>query len=305
MEYKDYYKILGVDKNSSNKEIKAAYRKLAKKYHPDVNQGDEKSQEKFKEISEAYEVLSDPDKKQKYDTFGSNYDFANGYNFDPNQYGYTYTTSSNTGDFSDFFDMFFGGSGSAGGSSSRTGGFNLGDILGDFGKRTRRKERQSFNSELSISIKEAYEGVDRTVSLSYDGRNFDVLVKIPAGITPGKKVKVKGEKFGIEGDILFKINILDGPNLKLEGLNIIKTVDVMPWQVALGDKVTVATPVDKIKLNVPKGVKGGTKMRVPKKGFKDMKGDVGDLFVLFNIVVPKDLTPEEEELYEKLKELRK
>lgn len=305
MEYKDYYKILGVDKKASEKEIKSSYRKLAKQYHPDLNQGDEKSQEKFKEISEAYEVLSDAEKRKKYDAFGSNYDFTNGYNFDPNQYGYTYTTSSNSGDFSDFFDMFFGGSQDIGGGSSRSRGFNINDIFSDFGRKGSAKQRQSFNSELSISIQDAYRGVDKDVSLTYDGKNFDVLVKIPAGITTGKKIKVNGEKFGIPGDLLFKINVLDGANIKLEGLNIIKTVEVMPWQAALGDKVTVTTPVDTIKVNIPKGLKGGTKMRVQKKGFKDLKGNVGDLFILYNIVIPSNITEEEAALYEQLKELRK
>lgn len=210
MKYKDYYEILGVSKDADEKEIKKAYRKLAKKYHPDVNQGDEAAAEKFKEVSEAYEVLSDPDKRKKYDTFGSNYDFSSGYDFDPSQYGYTYTTGGSGADFSDFFETIFGSSKSGGNFS---GGFNINDIFGDFSSkgrgRSQKKARNKFESELSISIKEAFEGVTKDVSLTYKQKEYDVAVKVPAGITRGKKVKVRGEKFGLPGDILFKINIKD------------------------------------------------------------------------------------------------
>ncbi|MDO5713504.1 MAG: J domain-containing protein [Tissierellia bacterium] len=303
MEYKDYYKVLGVDKNASEKEIKSAYRKLAKKYHPDLNPGNEKFQEKFKEVNEAYEVLSDPEKKQKYDTFGSNYDFSQGYNFDPNQYGYSYTSTGGSGDFSDFFEMFFGGSG------TRTGdrrGFNVSDLFSDLGGRSRSKKKQRediYKTDLSISIKDAYEGITRNVSLQLDGTPIDIPVKIPAGITSGKKIRVNGKKFGIPGNILFTIHIMNGANITLEGLNLIKTVDIYPWQAALGDQVMVSTPSGRIKMKVPKEIRGGTKLRVAKKGFKDMKGKIGDLYVIFNIVVPKNLSEKEIDLYKELEKL--
>lgn len=314
VEFKDYYEILGVDKNADEKEIKKQYRKLAKKYHPDLNPNDDQAQERFKEIGEAYEVLSDPEKRQKYDQFGSTTNFQDGYNFDPSQYGYTYTRTGNTGDFSDFFDMFFG-SGDPTGSYSTTystgsgfDGFNVGDIFSDLrgkgSKSSSRRRRPRYDTELSISIKEAYEGTEKSVSLSLDGQPKEVLVKIPAGITSGKKIKVRGEKFGINGDIYFKIQVLDGVNLKLKGLDIYKTVNIYPWQAALGDKVLVSTPSKKIRMKVPKGSRGGKQMRVPKQGFKDLKGRVGDLYVSFNIILPSNLTEEEIELYKKLKNLR-
>lgn len=306
MKYKDYYEILGVSKDADEKEIKKAYRKLAKKYHPDVNQGDEAAAEKFKEVSEAYEVLSDPDKRKKYDTFGSNYDFSSGYDFDPSQYGYTYTTGGSGADFSDFFETIFGSSKSGGNFS---GGFNINDIFGDFSSkgrgRSQKKARNKFESELSISIKEAFEGVTKDVSLTYKQKEYDVAVKVPAGITRGKKVKARGEKFGLPGDILFKINIKDEKNLVLDGLDVTRTVNIYPWEAALGSSKTVETLSGKLKLKIPQGFVGGNKMRISSKGFKDLKGNVGDLYVVFNIVNPKDLTEEQEKLYKELEKISK
>ena len=302
MEYKDYYKVLGLKKTASEKEIKSAYRKLAKKYHPDLNPNNETYQEKFKEINEAYEVLSDPDKKQKYDAFGSNYDFSQGYNFDPNQYGYSYTSTGGGGDFSDFFEMFFGGSGA---KSGERRGFNVGDLFSDLsGKaRGRKTEKDIYKTDLSISIKDAYEGITKNVSLQVEGKPIDIPVKIPAGITSGKKIRVNGKKFGIPGNILFTIQILNGANITLEGLNLIKTVDIYPWQAALGDQVLVSTPTERIKMKVPKEIRGGTKLRVANKGFRDMSGRTGDLYVVFNIIVPKNLSVEEKNCYKELEKL--
>ena len=308
MKYKDYYEILGVSKNADEKEIKSAYRKLAKKYHPDLHQGDEAAAEKFKEVSEAYEVLSDKDKRKKYDTFGSNYDFSSGYDFDPSQYGYTYTTGGSGADFSDFFETIFGSSRSGRGGNF-SGGFNINDIFGDFSSKSRgrsaNKARNKFESELSISIKEAYEGITKNVSLTYNKKEYQVAVKIPKGITRGKKVKVKGEKFGLPGDILFKINIRDEKDLVLDGLDITKTEDIYPWDAALGGSKTVETLDGKLKLKIPENFVGGNKMRIPSKGFKDLKGKVGDLYVIFNIINPKKLSDDQIKLYKELQNLNK
>ena len=304
MEYKDYYKILGVDKSSTQNEIKKEYRKLAKKYHPDLNPDDEKAQEKFKEINEAYEVLGDAEKKKQYDQFGSGYNFNNGQHFDPSQHGfggYSYTSSSG-GDFSDFFNMFFGGAGGSGGASSRTAGFDIGDLFGGGGRRSSQKQRPSYESELNITIKEGYEGVTKNITLNISGENKSISINVPQGILPGKKLKVKGEKWGINGDILFKINFIDEKINTLDGLNITTKVDLLPWEAVLGGKVTVTTLDGKIKINIPKLISSGKKIRIPKKGYKDMKKNQGDLFIEINIVSPQELTEEEVKLYEKLKE---
>ena len=306
MKYKDYYEILGVSKNADEKEIKSAYRKLAKKYHPDLHQGDDAAAEKFKEISEAYEVLSDKSKRKKYDTFGSNYDFSSGYDFDPSQYGYTYTTGGSGADFSDFFETIFGSSRSGGNFS---GGFNINDIFGDLSGRgngrTANKTRNKFESELSISIREAYEGTTKNVNLTYKQKEYDIVVKVPKGITRGKKVKVKGEKFGLPGDILFKINIRDEKDMFLDGLDITKKEDIYPWEAAFGSSKTVETLNGKLKLKIPENFVGGNKMRSPSKGFKDLKGNKGDLYISFNIVNPKDLSEKQLKLYKELEKISK
>lgn len=305
MKYKDYYEALGVDKSASEKEIKSAYRKLAKKYHPDLNPDNESAQEKFKEINEAYEVLSDKDKKKKYDTFGSSGGFYDGANFDPSQYGYSYSGNGGSGDFSDFFNMFFGGAdpSSAGGFSSSGGDFSFSDIFSDFGGRKSKKRssnRQSYETDLSISLEEAFKGTNRKLSLNLDGKNVELDVKIPAGITPGKKIKMKADKYGVTADVLFKIDIYASTTEKLDGINIVKEEEIYPWDAALGTKKTIETLHGKIKIQVPKGYKGRSKMRIPKKGFKDMKGNTGDLYIMFNIVNPTKLNEKQIKLYEEL-----
>ena len=300
MQYKDYYKILGVDKNATEKDIKSSYRKLAKKYHPDLNPNDKVAQEKFKEVNEAYEVLSDADKRKKYDMFGSGYDFSAGSNFDPSQFGYTYTSAGDSSDFSDFFDMIFGQSSRS--RSTHSSGFNINDIFSGFGtKKSSKKRHTAFESNLDISIEEAYNGTTKHLSLNYNNQIKNVDIKIPKGITDGKKIKVRGEKYDIPGDLMFKIHVIDSQDLKLEGINLIKTVDIYPWEAALGCEKLIQTLKGKIKLKVPKNFKGGNKMRVPKAGFKDLKSNVGDLYVIFNIVNPTELTDEQIDLYEKLK----
>lgn len=309
MEYKDYYKILGVDKNSSSKEIKSAYRKLAKKYHPDLNGGDTKAQEKFKEINEAYEVLSDKDKKAKYDAFGSSYDFSGGYNFDPSAYGYTYTTGGSSEDFSDFFDMIFGSRASQ--KSSKKGSkfsFNIDDLFssartGQNSYGTGSSRAPKYESELSISIADAYKGTVKKVGLSINGIQKEIDVKIPSGISRGKKIKVNGSKFGLTGDILFKINISNENNLRLDGLDLYRKIEVSPWTAALGGQLTVDSFEGKIKLKIPQNMDPNKKLRIPKKGFKDMKNNVGDLFIEFVLVNPKYLSKEQLDLYKKLKEI--
>lgn len=301
MKYKDYYEILNVDKSATEDEIKRQYRQLAKKYHPDLNPGDEKAQEKFKEINEAYEVLGDAEKRKKYDQFGP--DFANGQHFDPSQYGFgngshTYTTVN--GDFSDFFNMFFGGMEGSQQSSGRMGGFDLGSL---FGGGRRANKRQSYESELNISLEEAYNGTTRNVNLNVGGQSKSMEIKVPKGILPGKRLRVKGEKWGINGDVLFKINLVEDGENKLEGLDITLKLDLSPWQTALGDKVIVSTLDGRIKIDIPKGISSGKKIRIPKKGYRDMKGNKGDLFVEINITHPQSLTEEEIELYKKLKEI--
>ena len=292
MEYKDYYKILGVDKSTSQNDIKKAYRKLAKRYHPDLNPDDNKAQEKFKGINEAYEVLGDADKKKKYDQFGSNADYSNGQNFDPSQYGfgggggsYSYNSSGGEG-FSDFFNMFFGGGGSKSSRNSRSS--------------FQQAPRQSYESQLNITLEEAYNGATKDITLNFMGENKNLAIKLPKGILPGKKLKVKGEKWGIDGDILFQINFVTDNENTLDGLDVISKQNVLPWEAALGAKVVVNTLSGKIRVNIPEGIVGGKRIRIPKKGYIDIKGNTGDLYIEINIVNPTEMTPEMLKLYEEL-----
>lgn len=305
MEYKDYYNILGVDKSSSQEEIKKTYRKLAKKYHPDLNPGDDAAQEKFKEVSEAYEVLSDETKRKQYDQFGQ-YGFSNGQQFDPSQFGfgnfgsgkYSYSSSS-SGDFSDFFNLIFG--------SSRGGGFDINDLFSGArgARRNSQPQRQSFETDLKITLKEGFEGASKEVSLNISGSIKNINVRIPKGITPGKKIKVKGDKWGIEGDILFKIDFYKEEGLTLEGLDISQRVEILPWEAALGEKIVISTLRGKIKVEIPKGTMGNKRMRLAKKGYEDLKGNIGDLYLDIHIVNPPKLEDEEIKLFERLKEINK
>ena len=324
MEYKDYYKILGIDKKASDAEIKKAFRTLAKKYHPDLHQGDKANEEKFKEINEAYEVLSDKEKRQKYDAFGSNYDFRGGQNFNPSDFGfggfgnagnggtyYRYETNGSGGDFSDFFNMFFGGDSQSG--SGKASGFNINDIFGgkaqsnkksgfninDLFKGKAKKERQRYNTELYISLDEAYHGSKRSVSLNVDGKNININLNIPKGITAGKSIKVAGEKWGVSGDIYFKIQFLKDSRYELDGLDIKTSVDIYPWGAYFGCERVVEVFDKKIKIKVPKGYDTTKLMRIKGKGFTDMKDATGDLYIRFNMVNPK-LDEMGEKLYKEL-----
>lgn len=303
MEYKDYYKILGVSKSASGDEIKKAFRKAAKKYHPDLHPDDKDAQEKFKEVNEAYEVLGDEKKRKQYDTFGSTGGFQGGQNFDPSQYGYggggSYTYTSSDEGFSDFFNTIFGG------GSGASSGFNINDLFGGGRKSSRRAkaQRQSYDSELNITIEEGYKGFEKDISLSFNGEVKTIKVKVPSGIIPGKKLKVKGEKWGIDGDILFKINFIEEDGLELDGLDLISKVDVLPWDAALGNKQVVDTLDGKIKVNIPEGIESGKRIKIPKKGYRDMKGNRGNLFLKINIVNPKTLSKTQRKLYEKLKNI--
>lgn len=313
MEYKDYYKILGVDKNASTDEIKKAYRKLAKKYHPDLNPGNKEAEQKFKDINEAYEVLGDEEKRKKYDAFGSGYNFTDGQHFDPSQFGfenfgngyrYTYTTTGGEG-FSDFFNMFFGE------DLFSDNDFGIGDLFGRRAGRTKSRghyyePKPQYESEIDISLEEAYRGTTRTISFRVGNETKSISVKIPQGILPGKKIKIKGEKAGIDGDIYLKVNIKPDKRYKLEGLDVYQKVELLPWEAALGSKITVNTlSGDKIRVNIPPNMSGGKKIRIPKRGYRDMKGNIGDLYIEINIVNPPNLTEEQKKLYERLQSITK
>ncbi len=301
MEYKDYYQILGIDKNATQDDIKKAYRKLAKKYHPDLNPGDKNAQEKLKDINEAYEVLGNKEKRQHYDALGKGYNFTNGEHFDPSQFGfdnfgkgftYTFDGHENFDGFSDFFKMFFG-----------EDHFNNSDLFGNNRNFTYKKPKQDFETEIYITLKEAYSGTIKKIPLRTGSGTKTISVKIPKGIIPGKKIKINGSKVGLNGYIYLKVNINQNEKFQLEGLDINTKVNLLPWEAYFGTKVLVETLSGKIKVNVPKNFQGGKKIRIPRKGYRDMNGNLGDLYITVNIVNPTTLTKEEEEIYKQLQNL--
>lgn len=304
MKYRDYYEVLGVDKDANDADIKKAYRKLAKKYHPDLHPNDKESNDKFAEVNEAYEVLSDPDKRKKYDMFGKNANFSQGQNFDPSQYGfdftdfgngsYSYTTGGGSG-FSDFFDGLFGGFNTSRGSQRSDGG-----RFSDFTNGFTSKKRQRLDANVNISIKEAMKGTERTISIRSGGSLTDVKVKIPKGMPQNKKLKINGNKYGIDADIYVKVNIKDDKNRKLDGLNIIQTEKIYPWDAYFGTKIKVNTLDGKFMVNIPEKIEPGQKIRMKNKGYKDMNGKIGDLYIKVLIENPGSLTKDQERMYKKL-----
>jgi curved DNA-binding protein len=310
MDYKDYYKILGVSKNASQDEIKKAYRGLAVKYHPDKNPGNKQAEERFKEVSEAYEVLRDPEKRKKYDQLGSNwkqfqnagaggFDFSKFYRGTPG--GGTYYFEGDIGDmfgnggkgFSDFFNAFFGNfSGSAGG----------------FRNQRQPVRGNDLQAEIAISIVEAYRGTSRI--LHVDGQKLRITIK--PGAYNGQELRIKGKgkkglKGGAGGDIYIKIKVFPDKKYSLEGNDIIIKTDVDLYTAVLGGKIELNSLAGKLSIPVPKGSQNGSKLRLRGKGMPlyGKPGVSGDLYVQLNIMIPRNLNQEEASLFKRLKELNK
>ena len=302
MEYKDYYKILGVKKNATDAEIKKEYRKLAKKYHPDVNQNDEVASNKFKEINEAYEVLSDKEKRKQYDMFGSNYNFSGGDNFDPRNYGFSASYSgSDMSGFSDFFNTFFGGGGTSSSSFSGFSGFDGFTNSRNYSGFERQPQRQKYETSINLSVKEAYSGIERELYVNINNSPKKITVKIPKGITTGKKVKVNGDKYKLDGDIFVKINVIND-EYRLEDLDLIKTISLYPWEAYFGVTKVIETLNGNVRVKIPAKIESMKKIRISNKGYTDLKGKTGDLYLEIVINNPKNLSGEKLELYKKLME---
>lgn len=324
MQYKDYYSILGVEKTATQDDIKKAYRKLAKKFHPDMNPGNKRAEEKFKEISEAYEVLGDEQKRKKYDMFGSQAQFANGADFDPAQYGwkggnirYEYAGS---GDHSDFFNMFFSdafdlsgifGSARSGGRTARVyENADFGDLFGRQGANSRIREGENLEAEIEITPEEGAAGVEKRISIQTQSGTKTINFKIPKGVGNGETIRLKGQGYagangGKPGDLLMKVHIKPSEKFVLEGNDLVTAIDVYPWDAALSGKVSVETLDGRIIVKIPEGMHPDSKIRVAGKGYPSRSGKQGDLYIKVRIVNPKHLTAEQKGLYEKLKKTMK
>ncbi len=291
MIFKDYYKILDLKQSQvTPEEIKQAYREQAKKHHPDINQTNQFSEERFKDINEAYKVLSSPASKRKYDRMWNNHVGKKRKN------DYEESKRGKDSIFSDFFQIFFG--------ETNTNENHI--------EKKNKKvpiKGENIETEIKISIEDAFYGVQKKISLrALNGKmkNFDI--KIPTGIRNGEKIRLMGqgkpgENGGKSGDLLIKINIENEPKYALQGVDLYTNLYLTPWEAALGTKVEIPSIDEEVSLYVPKGIQSGEKIRIQEKGYHDGKAGRGDLVANVQIMVPNQITKEEQKLYEQLKEI--
>ncbi|MEH2406835.1 MAG: DnaJ C-terminal domain-containing protein [Nostoc sp.] len=319
-DFKDYYAILGVSKTASQEEIKQAFRKLARKYHPDVNPNNKQAEARFKEVSEAYEVVSDTDKRKKYDQFGQYWKQAGeGFpsggvgadmgGFDFSQYG----------NFDEFINELlgrFGGASPRGGrqqsysqnysyrtsTGSSTGFSSFNDYgFGDAGAGT----SQDTEAVISLTFAEAFNGVQKRFSLG----NETIDVRIPSGAKPGTRLRVRGKgqinpMTQQRGDLYLKVELQPHSFFQMEGDNLVCEVAITPDEATLGASIDVPTPDGSVNVKLPAGVRSGQSLRLRGKGWPLAKGGRGDQLVRVAIAPPKDLSQQEREYYEKIRAIR-
>jgi len=310
LEYKDYYNLLGVAKGASQDEVSKAFKKLARKYHPDLNPNDPAAEGKFKELNEAYEVLKDPEKRKLYDSFGSNWKEGQNFQPPPGYDNFQFRSGGFGGEgFSDFFETIFGQTG----GGNQSAGFGGGRFGADpFGRSMRSKGRDA-EVRMTLSLEEAYRGGRKTITLQEQVRGADGMphlqsktleVNIPAGVKDGAKIRLSGQGSpgsggGPAGDLLLQVSIAEHPLFRLEGVHVIYDLRLAPWEAVLGCSVRIPTLDSPVDMNIPAGVSSGQKLRLAGKGLG--KGESqGDQFVRIVIRSPKTLTDRERELWDEL-----
>jgi curved DNA-binding protein len=311
VQYRDYYEILGVSRTASEAEIKKAFRKLAREYHPDVAKDKKKAEEKFKEINEAYEVLSDPAKRKKYDQLGANWKQGADFqappgweNFSGAGRGFRGRTSGGeefhfggTG-FSDFFEQLFGARGRGAGFGGR--GFNQEYAEEEYAERGRDIE-----GDIMVTLEEAMRGSVRSVSVRHNGRAETYQVKIPAGVTEGQKLRVAGRGEagaggGEAGDLYLRVRLAKHPDFEVDDHNLIYEAELAPWEAVLGANISVPTLEARVNIKIPSGTQNGQKLRVRGRGLPLRGGGNGDLIVVTKIEVPQGISDSERALWEQL-----
>ncbi|MDD5207878.1 MAG: J domain-containing protein [Elusimicrobiales bacterium] len=309
-EFIDYYTVLGVPKTAGEGEIKSAYRKLAMKHHPDRNQGNKQASEsKFKEINEAYEVLSDPKKRKMYDQYGKDWEGGQGYRPPPGgghqQYrqpgGFQYQGGQGAGyeqfgEFSDFFKSMFGGSqGFEGfpGQEEGSGG----------------RSQLDMEAELQLSVEDLIRGGHKQLSFSYRaGRRTEtkeINVKLPKGLRDGATIRLRGqgkEAGGRAGDLYLKIRLMPDPRFEIDGDDLRVKVQVLPWDAALGAEIPVPSPSGTVTVKLAPGTSAGRQLRLSGRGLPRKDGTHGDLYAVISLALPPKLSPQQLELFRKLKE---
>lgn len=331
MDYKDYYKILGVPKTAPEKEIKSAYRKLARKYHPDVNPGDKDAEKRFKEINEAQAVLTDPEKRKKYDTLGPDWEKR----LRPQgtrSAGQPYAGTGDIGDFSDFFETLFG---RQGGAQQQGAGFDfdLGSIFGrGRGKRAAAQRGSDLDQPIDVTLQEAYAGAERSFTVqtavtcptcggtgiqndrvcptcSGSGtvpKTRRLHVKIPAGVKDGSRIRVAGEgnpghSGGDSGDLFLVVHVLPDANFRREGDNLYADVQVPLTTLVLGGEIEIPTMTGRVTMKIPANSQNGRTMRLGGQGMPQLKGGGrGDLYVKLNALLPTALNEKQRELFQEL-----
>ena len=309
VQFRDYYETLGVSKTASEDEIRSAFRKLARKYHPDVAKDKKTAEEKFKQINEAYEVLSDPEKRRKYDQLGEHWNQPGGFQ-PPPQWGGGHPggfRSSEDGGvefefggtgFSDFFEAFFGG----GRGRSAFGGFGQRDAMAERG--------HDVEADIMVTLEEALHGSTRQVSLRRAGskKTETYQVKIPRGVREGQRIRLAGqgeagERGGKSGDLFLRVRLARHPDFSVEGSDLVHEVKIAPWQAVLGDQLIVPTLEGNARLKLSPGTQGGQRFRLRERGLAGVSGQRGDLYVVVQIALPKKLTEREREIWEQLARL--
>src|SRR6266436_8487837 len=288
VEFKDYYKSLGVERTASEEEIRKAFRKLARQYHPDVAKEKKSAEEKFKEINEAYEVLGDPQKRKQYDQLGADWNRPGGFQ-PPPQWGAQppeggfYQWGGDGGvqfefggtGFSDFFEAFFGG----GRGRSAFGGFG--------GRQATAERGADVEADIMVTLEEALHGSTRTVSLRRAGSDKveNYQVKIPRGVHEGQRIRLRGQgeagaRGGKSGDLFLRVRLARHPDFSVEGSDLIHEVKIEPWQAVLGTELLVPTLEGKVRLKIPPGTQGGQRFRLRERGLPTASGKRGNLYVV-------------------------
>lgn len=302
VDFKDYYKILGVEQDADTSEIKRVYRKLARKYHPDLNPDDPEAENRFKEISEAYEVLYDPEKRKQYDQFGQySQQAAAGYPSPGTGHyegaSYEGADFSQYGNFDDFINELLGRFGQQGASPGAGRGQRV------YTARSTEMPPQDTEAAIALTFSEAFHGTQKRFDLGGE----KISVRIPPGAKPGSRIRIKGKgqisPFSHQrGDLYLSIQLTPHPFFKFEGKHIVCEVPISPWEAALGGKIEVPTPDGKVTMSVPAGTSSGQTLRLKQKGWRNPKGDRTDQLVQLKIVVPKSLSEAEREMWEKLQQ---
>ena len=318
MEYRDYYKLLGVSRTASKEEIGKAFKKLARKYHPDLNPNDKEAEGKFKEINEAYEVLKDEKKRKLYDQFGS--DWEHGQNFQPPP-GYENMHFGGGGGgfgggagFSDFFETIFGGGGGGFRGGFQSGGFSQGDFGGGYQRRPRRGADSEASYELTLE--EAFRGGKKSITLQEQTSGPDGIprmttktleVTVPAGVKDGQKIRLAGQgnpglNGGAKGDLYLKIRLMPHHMFKVAESDVILDLPLSPWEAALGTTARIPTLDGAVEMKIPPGIGSGKKLRIKGRGLGS-GAKKGDQYVRIMIQVPERLSAEERDLFEQLQKV--